>query len=90
MLTKNRLNSPSLLVKNDAYAIPEDSILHFSADNVDHNIRTLDGHNTFHGIGIIAIVTRGCFSPINVRRHDVTNTDIYSVDSIEFKMWLSS
>ena len=28
----------------------------FSADNVDHNIRTLDGLNTFHGMGIIAII----------------------------------
>ena len=26
-------------------------------DNVDHNIRTLDGHNTFHGMGITAAVT---------------------------------
>ena len=26
----------------------------YVADNVDHNIRTLDGHGTFHGMGIIA------------------------------------
>ena len=26
------------------------------ADNVDHNLRTLDGYNTFHGMGIIAAV----------------------------------
>ena len=25
-------------------------------DNVDHNIRTLDGKDTFHGMGIIAKV----------------------------------
>jgi len=29
-------------------------VTHFVADNVDHNIRTLDGYNTFHGMGIIA------------------------------------
>ena len=29
-------------------------IVHFVADNVDHNIRTLDGLNTFHGMGIIS------------------------------------
>lgn len=28
----------------------------YSADNVDHNIRTIDGANTFHGMGIIAII----------------------------------
>ena len=27
----------------------------FIADNVDHNVRTLDGANTFHGMGIIAV-----------------------------------
>ena len=29
----------------------------FEGDNVDHNIRTLDGSGTFHGMGIIAIST---------------------------------
>ena len=31
----------------------------FVADNADHNVATLDGHNTFHGMGIIAAVTPG-------------------------------
>ena len=29
--------------------------MQFVADNVDHNSRTLDGMNTFHGMGIIAV-----------------------------------
>ena len=29
----------------------------YVADNVDHNIRTLDWKDTFHGIGIITNVT---------------------------------
>lgn len=29
------------------------SSAHFVADNVDHNIRTIDGDKTFHGMGII-------------------------------------
>ena len=28
-----------------------------TADNVDHNSRTLDGHNTFHGMGMIVVIT---------------------------------
>jgi len=32
----------------------------FVADNVDHNVRTVDGQNTFHGMGIIAAC---CFGP---------------------------
>ena len=31
--------------------------IQFVADNVDHNIRTLDGLDTFHGMGIIAALT---------------------------------
>ncbi len=27
------------------------------ADNVDHNVATLDGKGTFHGMGIIAVST---------------------------------
>ena len=37
--------------------IPPGSLLQFSADNVDHNIRTLDGKSTFHGMGVIATIT---------------------------------
>jgi hypothetical protein len=31
--------------------------IQYMADNVDHNVRTIDGLNTFHGMGIIATVT---------------------------------
>ena len=29
----------------------------YAADNVDHNSRTLDGHNTFHGMEMIVVIT---------------------------------
>lgn len=31
----------------------------YIADNADHNLRTIDGHGTFHGMGIIVAVTPG-------------------------------
>jgi len=31
----------------------------FAADNVDHNIITIDGKGTFHGMGVIASITPG-------------------------------
>ena len=31
----------------------------YVADNVDHNVRTLDGNDTFHGMDMIATVTPG-------------------------------
>ena len=34
-----------------------DCLVQYVADNVDHNIRTIDGKNTFHGMGIIATIT---------------------------------
>ena len=38
--------------------IPDGNCLvQYVADNVDHNIRTIDGKNTFHGMGIIATKT---------------------------------
>ncbi|WAR13572.1 LOW QUALITY PROTEIN: hypothetical protein MAR_027752 [Mya arenaria] len=35
----------------------DDQFVQFIGDNVDHNTETLDGHNTFHGIGIVATET---------------------------------
>ena len=29
----------------------------YAADSVDHNSRTLDGHNTFHSMGMIVVIT---------------------------------
>ena len=39
------------------------SFTQWVADNIDHNICTLDGENTFHGMGIIAA---GIINPVNV------------------------
>ena len=30
----------------------------FIADNIDHNIATLDGRGTFHGMGVIAVIMK--------------------------------
>ena len=34
----------------------ESSHIEFIADIVDHDVRTLDGHGTFHGKGIVAAI----------------------------------
>ena len=38
----------------------------YSADNVDHNLRTLDGTGTFHGMGIIAAIMPGTKATIPI------------------------
>ena len=36
-----------------------DTTLLFAADNVDHNVLTIDGRGTFHGMGMIGAMTPG-------------------------------
>ena len=43
--------------------IPQNAFVQWSADNVDHNIGTIDGKNTFHGMGMVASVTPGILAP---------------------------
>ena len=54
----------------------------YVADNVDHNIRTLDGNNTFHGMGMIAAVTPGVRSNNRIPRIKVSFRDLASVGQI--------
>ena len=55
----------------------------YAADNVDHNTRTLDGHNTFHGMGMIAVVTPGTNFSRNVARRKVTPEEISATGKVE-------
>ncbi|GFO32950.1 hypothetical protein PoB_005945500 [Plakobranchus ocellatus] len=41
----------------DLSGVSSDSFIQFVADNVDHNLRTLGGLGTFHGMGIIGAAT---------------------------------
>ncbi len=54
----------------------------YAADNVDHNSRTLDGHNTFHGMGMIVAITpeNQCAKPIP--RVKVTYKDVAIVGRV--------
>ena len=67
----------------DLHDIDIDSSLHFVADNVDHNSDTIDGLNTFHGMGIIACVTkpRKCQLPA-IKRITTTSSDIVKTAKI--------
>lgn len=43
----------------DIPGIVQGSCLQHVADNVDHTVRTIDGFNTFHSLGIIVTVMPG-------------------------------
>jgi len=57
----------------------------YAADNVDHNIRTLDGHGTFHGMGMIAAVTPGTRSGRPIPRAKVTSRDVTMVGRVQIR-----
>ena len=57
----------------------------YVADNVDHNIRTLDGNDTFHGMGIIAAVTPGTTQSQLVPRRQVNAEDISTAGCIQIQ-----
>ena len=54
----------------------------FIADNVDHNVVTLDGKRTVHMMGIIATITPGIFNnSIVVPRRKITDEEIEAMSS---------
>ena len=62
--------------------------MQYIADNVDHDIRTIDGRNTFHGMGIIAAVTPKTDVTSVVKRVSVSADDVASVGRITIKPFL--
>ena len=54
----------------------------YAADNVDHNIKTLDGNNTFHGMGMIAAVTPGVMKSNPIVKAKVTPRDIATIGKV--------
>ena len=55
----------------------------YGADNVDHNIRTLDGHGTFHGMGMIVAVTPETSSGQSIPRAKITSLDVAAVGRVQ-------
>ena len=60
---------------SDDMSLSEKMLL-FAGDNVDHNIITIDGKGTFHGIGIILAPTPGKKKDYVIPRQNVTNLNI--------------
>ena len=54
--------------------------IQYIADNVDHNVCTLDGLNTFHGMGMLGTITPVKQCPRKIPRVTVTNDDILAVN----------
>ena len=63
-------------------AFPPSSQFVQYVDNVDRNIRTLDGNDTFHGTGMIAAITPGIKKCHQVLRVKITATDIAAIGKV--------
>lgn len=66
----------------------ENTTLLLAADNVDHNICTVDGKNTFHGMGmIIAVTPKNNIYPTVKRRvvGDIDIKNLAKVDIVQYK-----
>ena len=72
-------------------SIPDgETLVQYVADNVDHNIRTIDGRNTFHGMRIIATITpRNTARPsiFIPRRCNMSSDEIAAIGAINIKQY---
>ena len=69
----------------------ERPFMQYVADNVDHNVRTLDGRGTFHGMGIISTFPNGTFGSgchcVSQTSKTLTATDVPRAD--RFRLFTS-
>ena len=61
----------------------------YVADNVDHNIQTIDGKDTFHGMGIIAAVTPSLKSNRYIPILKVTPSELEEIGKIRIHFYSS-
>lgn len=71
----------------DIPGITPGHFVQYIADNVDHNVRTLDGQNTFHGMGIIAAVTPATNADTPVPRISTTAAEVANVGRIGIHLY---
>lgn len=64
--------------------VGEESCLQFVADNVDHNACTIDGLNTFHGMGIMAAITPVVKKDFQVPRRDVSKEEVLNLEQLMY------
>ena len=63
--------------------------MQYVADNVDHNIQTIDGKDTFHGMGIIAAVTPSLKSNRYIPILKVTTSELEEIGKIRIHFYSS-
>ena len=61
---------------------PQGKFYQFAADNVDHQIKTLDGKNTYHGMGIVLAATPEVEIKRKIPKQNVTRQELQAIGKI--------
>ena len=62
--------------------------LHLLAGKTDHNTQSIDGLNTFHGIGMMSAVTQGIKCTARIFPHEaVTAEDVAAVAKVDIHIY---
>ena len=69
---------------------PQGKFFQYAADNVDHQIRTLNGKNTFHGMGIILAATPEVKVIRKVPKQTITMKQILEIGQIKIHEYESN
>ena len=80
--------SASLCQGTDIPNFTPGRIIQHAADNVDHNKITIDGHNTFHGMGMIATITPATTGSFHIPCSKIPTEDICSIGHIRIKHFI--
>ena len=80
---------PRIVVSRNTEAVVDDNhtFVQYVADNVDHNIRSLDGYGTFHGMCMIAASTPDTKTKRVVSRLNPTIGEINSLAKINIRFY---
>ena len=87
---KNYERSAAVSQETDIPGYTPGQFVQYSADNVDHNSRTLDGTGTFHGMGIIASITPGTRATVVISKRKVTEEEIAKVGRIVIRQYIGT
>ena len=68
--------------------LTSETFVQYAADNVDHNTCTLDGYNTFHGMGMIAAITPGTSSRQKIPRVSVIADELAAVGKVNIQQFI--
>ena len=83
MLLIPRATSVSMLISQTEQTSLTTEFDQYAGDTVEHNIRTLDGHGTFHGMVMIAAVTPGTRLNRPISRVHLTSLDVAIVREVQ-------